>query len=461
MIERGSGRTSGLTDWQLMDVLSMWACLQDQETPGHWKHVAGWRKVCELAQNHLRQLRQYRAGLAEAWPPATNAAARTYLGELDELISKVQRTHDTAAANHDALAAVTRAIDSTRPELKRIRDDYAEKLARKRGYEATLADPKAAAGSRVVDPPVTDADLERLNVQARGLMFGLSSELQQAQAMLQKPPPRPTPGRQNENSDVYAGSSAPVIPPIMPVPITATRSNASATGPSKADRTPSQTGKSMGPILGAAGSINPITPPHTGGIGVTLPSASSAPGYGFPAFPTIPRAANGTKNPPMGESPHGRSGIEDQSATNRRSSSHSARSGFPHAMPPGGLIGGTPGLGTGQAGTSNSSRKINPIGGLIGGGGAGTGPAGSAGSRPGQGRSQAGGPYGLSSVGGTSTSPRGITPAQTGWEEQGKDRATPWDRDHPWETAEGVPPVVRPPEDEGPIDPGPAIGLSR
>ena len=46
-------------------------------------------------------------------------------------------------------------------------------------------------GNRVVEPPVTDAELERLNVQAAGMMFGLSGELQQAQATLQKPPPRP------------------------------------------------------------------------------------------------------------------------------------------------------------------------------------------------------------------------------------------------------------------------------
>ena len=32
VIERGSGRTSGLTDWRLMDVASMWACLQDHDT---------------------------------------------------------------------------------------------------------------------------------------------------------------------------------------------------------------------------------------------------------------------------------------------------------------------------------------------------------------------------------------------------------------------------------------------
>jgi hypothetical protein len=33
-----------------------------------------------------------------------------------------------------------------------------------------------------------------------------------------------------------------------------------------------------------------------------------------------------------------------------------------------------------------------------------------------------------------------------------------WDPNNPWETAEGVPPVVLPPSEQR-IDPGPAIGL--
>ncbi|MGC1212802.1 MAG: hypothetical protein WA890_16215, partial [Micromonospora sp.] len=120
MIERGSGRTSGLTDWLPMDVLSMWACLQDQDTTGHWKQVASWRKVCDLALAHLSRLQEYRRGLAEAWPPESNAAARAYIAELDLLIEKVQRIHDAAAANYDALAAATRALSSTRADLKPI-----------------------------------------------------------------------------------------------------------------------------------------------------------------------------------------------------------------------------------------------------------------------------------------------------------------------------------------------------
>lgn len=143
MIERGTGRTSGLTDWQLMDVNSMWACLQDHDTANHWKQVAGWRKVCDLAQTHLGRLQQYRRGLAEAWPPETSAASRTYLAELDELIDKVQRTHDAAAANYTALSAATQAIGTTRAALGKIYEEYATKFQQKQAYESMVADPKA------------------------------------------------------------------------------------------------------------------------------------------------------------------------------------------------------------------------------------------------------------------------------------------------------------------------------
>ena len=67
---------------------------------------------------------------------------------------------------------------------------------------------------------MTDADLERLNVRARGLMTGLSGELQQAQVMLQRPPP-PAPPRgrgliqQRSNPDHGSSGAAPIIPPIV------------------------------------------------------------------------------------------------------------------------------------------------------------------------------------------------------------------------------------------------------
>ncbi|MFC5943928.1 hypothetical protein ABUL04_24780 [Micromonospora harpali] len=450
MIERGSGRTSGLTDWRLMDLLSMWACIQDHDTAGHWKQVAGWRKVCDLAQAHLGRLKEYRRGLAEAWPPATNAAARAYLGELDDLIDKVQRTHDAAAANYDALAAATRAISSARAELKPLHDEYVEKLQQKRTYEATAADPKAAMGARVPDKPVTDADLERLNVQARNLMYGLSGELQQAQVMLRQPPTPPKTPRQPDNPDTY-GDSAPIIAPITPVPLAGSglqTSQAQIKKPNPAPLAP----QGVGPILGGNNSPSGLNNQALPSISSNTPSSAS---HSIGTPPTIPPNPTPLR-PNLPKPGPGQFGFSPRPTTGGTSGTSPSNPNRP--FPPNGLIGGMPGANTGQPGGAPPSRRVNPIGGVIGGGGAGTTPTGAAGSRPGGGRSSPGGLFGQPSNNGSLTF--GATPRQDG------DRRNPeedrgWDPDHPWGTVNGVPPVVKSTDDEGPINPGPAIGLDR
>ena len=449
MIERGSGRTSGLTDWRLMDVLSMWACVQDQDTTGQWKQVAGWRKVCDLALAHLSRLREYRRGLAEAWPPETNTAARAYIAELDQLIDRVQRTHDAAAANYDALAAAARAIGSARAELQPLHEEYAKKLRQKQAYEATIADPKAVAGSRLPErPPVTDDDLEQLNVRARGLMTGLSGELQHAQVMLRQPPPPVRPPRDASTEEIGGSSgTVPLIPPIVPV----------ATGPSaRAAYTAGHSEKRLPP---AAPNHGPVTGPVLGGISPgtagTISQPAAGPNITHPAPaslgtppalpPNLPRTGSSS---PTG----GRPSASPLNPESQRNGSAAA----PRATPPG-LIGGAPVGGQGQPNRS-APRKVNPVGGVIGGGGAGTSPTGAAGSRPGGAR--ASGTFSVPASGNAAGGPMGYQPKTSrGRADQAKESA--WDPDNPWETQKGVEPVMRPPEDEGPIDPGPAIGFNR
>ncbi|MCW3815336.1 hypothetical protein ONA91_12815 [Micromonospora sp. DR5-3] len=444
-----------------MDVLSMWACLQDQDTSGQWKQVAGWRKVCDLTLAHLSRLQEYRRGLAEAWPPETNAAARAYLGELDQLIDKVQRTHDTAAANYDALAAATRAIGSTRAELKPIHDEYAAKLRQKQAYEATLADPKAVAGSRLPEqPPVTDADLERLNVQARGLMTGLSGELQQAQVMLRQPPPRTWPSIDHAAGPSEPAAQPPVIPPVVPIPIAASSTAARLSQPTTAGQPiPTPVAPAIGPILGGTGGgLAPTNPGPSPLIPSTLPPqpsiAAPPPLSAFPGFPGRPTPQSQLREP-IG--PVSRPTAE----TAKGPTSASPTKG----LPPGGLIGGALGNSLGHPGAAVPPRRVNPVGGVIGGGGAGTAPSGAAGSRPGAGRaSQVAGPHGITPIGGspTSVNPRsGGTPTVLPRGLRGDGGRRSWDSDHPWETDEGVPPIVRPLDERGPIDPGPAIGFDR
>nr|WP_230688862.1 hypothetical protein [Micromonospora sp. WMMC415] len=454
MNEPGVGRSGGLTDWHLMDVASMWACLKDQDTTNQWRHVAGWRKVCDLAQAHLGRLQAYRRGLAEAWPPDTNAAARTYLAELDQLIDRVQHTHDAAAANYTALAAATQAIGSTRTALEKIHDEYAVKLQQKRSYEATAADPKAVAGSRVSEPPVTDADLERLNVQARGIMYGLSSELQQAQVALRQPPPARQPGRAPEATDPYVAVPSPVIPPIMPVPLAG--ASLSSPTPSKSTPRPFPTSPNpkLGPLLGgAAKSIAPAA------INPNIPGAGQAGSANSPSLGALPNSPiSGRPNNP-GSSHLGRPVV---SRPNNKP--HATQPPVPRAMPPGGLIGGLPGAGLGQPASGGTQpRRVNPIGGVIGGGGAGTAPAGGAGSRPGGARGFPGAhvPPPITGSSGIPTAMgQGATHGQAARRNEPSVERT-WDPDHPWETDRGVDPVVLPPKDEGPIDPGPAIGFTR
>ncbi|MEU7839864.1 hypothetical protein AB0B39_02730 [Micromonospora sp. NPDC049114] len=459
MIERGGGRTSGQTDWHLMDVNSMWACLQDHDTTNHWKQVAGWRKVCDLAQIHLGRLQEYRRGLAEAWPPETSAASGTYLAQLDDLIAKVRHTHDAAAANYTALSAATQAIGTTRAELRKIHEEYAAKLQQKQAYDATAADPKAIMGNRVVESPVTDGELERLNVQARAMMFNLSGELQQAQATLQKPPPPPPRLRRDPAStDAYDASTGPTIPPIVPVPIT----------PDTAVRRPllNPAGSShpvqastVGPILGSAGAgVAPAPPLANAGLPGVTPNIAAT-GFG-PTAQTPPTSLVRPQVPPQGQT----DAIGRTASGATKGLSHIPTAPSARAAPTNGLIGGMPSSGLGSpASGGNPTRKVNPIGGVIGGGGAGTTPTGSAGSRPGSGRSAAGG-HGFSPIGGAPGTggnygpsyPPG-RPGRNGYEE---DRHA-WDPDHPWKTDHGVNPIVRPPEEPGPSDPGPAIGLDR
>ncbi|MBG6102266.1 hypothetical protein IW249_002680 [Micromonospora vinacea] len=439
----------------------MWACLQDHDTANHWKQVAGWRKVCDLAQTHLGRLQQYRRGLAEAWPPETSAASRTYLAELDELIDKVQRTHDAAAANYTALSAATQAIGTTRAALRKIYEEYATKFQQKQAYESMVADPKAVMGNRATQPPVADGELERLNVQARSMMFSLSGELQQAQATLQKPPPRPAP-RVDEEAATTTAAAAPIIPPIVPVPIQTTARISTSSGSladPPGDRMPIARG--IGPVLGGATAM-PVPAvqdlPRVQQIG----HANQPPGMGIP--PSLGPVPNTSKilGPPIEQrGPAGRSLPEEP----RVNGANSAPT--PRPMPPSGLIGGTPGLGLGQPTSGQTApRRVNPIGGVIGGGSAGTAPTGGAGSRPSAPRAS-GSVGGMSPIGGAPGNGAnwhaGALPTRPNrWIQSGGDgEPDRWDPDHPWRTEQGVAPVVLPRDEDGPIDPGPALGLPR
>ncbi|MFK3982890.1 hypothetical protein ACI2K4_21240 [Micromonospora sp. NPDC050397] len=449
LIADSGGGYSGSTNWFNFEVDGMWRTLENQETDGHWQRVAGWRRTHELAGTHLSRLRSYREGLIQAWPPEKSAASKAYVERLDYLISSVEQSYEAAVANRDAMAGATGAIADARRQLKPLYDEYQRKLAAKQEYDrqqlpAPTSTPSATptpspSPGPAPTPPVTQEELDRLNNRARSIMYGLSSELVQAQAQL-KPPPtyqgRPA-LEVDGNPDVYGGGPPPTVPPVVPVPTTATGTSMPIGGAPVHQAVPTPSTPSIGPVLGGNGPTlggvaptipapaptTPVTPP------VITPSPSIPPSIG-PGYPSpLPPA------PSRFGAPHPGSLGTNPVAGGVTKPGIGGAANIPHTMPTGGMIGGMPGVGQPGAGVS-PARRINPVGGMIGSsgtGGIGIAPAGGgqrASSRPGQ--------------------PR---------DERGTGRQ--WDPDNPWETEEGVAPVVRAPRDIGNIDPGPAIGLNR
>jgi len=463
MLEAGGGSGyAGKTDWLKQNIEQMWTKLANQDTNSYWQRASQWKKTYELSSTHLSRLKMYRDRLTEVWPPEKNEAARAYVERLDYLMAVVQEIYDTAVANYQTVKNVALAIGDAKPKLKKLYDEYVAKEAAKKEYEKQLeADKKWPIPNPFRgDPPATQADLDRLTNEARRLMYSLSNEIGLAQMQIRKPPEYKIQkkGDRTDGSDDFGGGGGglsgtpPVLPPVVAIP-------PGGSGGGSIPRPPSVqppqvvhpiTPAPAGPILGGTGPLAP-TPAPPAPPPVITPPPSPTPGPGLPPIP-----------PPVGMP--GKPGFPGHSSTTLPGGSTTLPGGTvkpglnptaglpPRAMPPGGLIGGTPGTGLGQPAPGvGAARRINPVGGVIGGGnGTGTGPLGGSGPRPGTGFGRSGQPFGVA--------PGARGGSRTGDEENNSQR---WDPDNPWETDEGVAPVVLPGREAGRIDPGPAIGYNR
>jgi hypothetical protein len=446
LIADGGGGYGG-TDWMAMDVIQMWQAIQNQDTTAHYQILAGWRKSYELTLEHLSHVQSYRQNLAEAWPPEKSPASAAYLQRLDDLIANLQSTYDAAVANHDAFASATLAISLSRTDVEKIYNEYTSNQAKLEEFKNR---PYVAAGKSAVPPqkpPVADGRQEQLNNQARSIMYGLSSEIIQARNQITKPPLYDVgnvvdAGRKDDNGPGYV---PPPIPPVHPYyPDSASSSGTTgrnfastqATNPTAGPTTtPPSTIRQPGLILGGI-QPTPTPPPPVTGI-VPPPSLGTGPLPNVitptPIFTPTPLGPPGGLPPGFGVTRSllgeglGRAGIARPPSGMR-------------AMPPGGVIGGEPGIGLGQpgAGTRPASR-VNPVGGVI---------------NPNNSTARSG-PAGR---GTTASGPSLGTTGRSGGRLEESDDNRRWDPDNPWETADGVAPVVLP-EAEQRVDPGPAIGL--
>lgn len=403
---RGEARYAG-TDWSQHNAASMWTLLEQQRTENHWRQVSAWRKTYELTSAHMSRLLAYRDRLAAVWPPEKSPAAAAYLSRLDQLIAHVRQTYEVATANYTTLAATIGALDTARSKMKKIHDEYVAMQRANQMHERAIAElPEDHVGRLTAKPPVSEAEFEKVNIRARSIMFDLSHTLLEAKAQI-KQPTRYVPRTQLDGGDDYGfGGTPPVIPPITAIP---TPAGPPITARPPATPAPVTPPTGTGPVLGGAAPVigpAPVTPPGPN----LVPSGPPSNVIGSPMVPPTPGLAG-----PLALGPSGKP----------------SAGAIPRAVPPGGVIGGPPAAGFGQSQTA-PSRRVNPVGGVIN-----------------------GQPVG------------GMLPAQpnqsmgSGARRQRDEYGRRWDPDNPWETEQGVEPVVRPPRPDGRFDPGTTIGFAR
>jgi len=444
MLEAAGGGGGG-TPWELMSVETMYELVHSADTSKQWDIVGGWQKSAELVNEHRFQVQDYRDNLASAWPPERSAAAAAYLERLDQLIANLNETYEATLANHDALSAATGSIYQAQSQMDKIYQEYTKNKdllsQQAASQQSSTATPTPSPGPSGDEPLVAPGRQEELRQQAVTLMSSVSTDLAAAQLKIVTPP-KYDPGllvddkSTPNNGTTYVAPTVPFVTPTINNDTTsATSSRPSSAFPTSNSRvvspvTTAPVGSQPGLVLGGTGSPV-INPPITGTI-PTLPGGGGGPLPTPGPFPSGP-----------GYLPGGGSAVLPPTSTGGRGGGLPREGYFRNggsvpegmrAMPPGGVIGGTPGIGGNQQGRVGT-RRVNPVGGIIGEGGSARGSGA---------RTAIGQPYGQAS---------GRRP-----DRRSDADSEHWDPDNPWETADGVAPVVLPPREQR-IDPGPAIGL--
>ncbi|MCU7726706.1 hypothetical protein ODJ79_23495 [Actinoplanes sp. KI2] len=442
MLDTGGG--GGGTPWESMTLDLMQRLIQNPDVEAQWQLVEAWNKSAQLLGDHLYQMQEYRNNLAAVWPPQKSAAAAAYLDRLDVLIRSLNETYEASIANQRALFVATGSIDQAQAQMHKIYQEYESNKAALEAFAANSQQTGATSGPSNVAPPVAPSRQEELRLQAVKLLSGVSTDLAESQAQVIKPTPYKTITERGDITTPATGGQfvAPPIPPIVPRP--AARN--APTAPSDAEKMlPSSAAASkaggLPPGLVLGGIDQPVLPPpSTAGVGSLespLPGVAGGPqsNRGFPppsagVFPGI-----GSPVPPTGPGPGRPVDVPHEGVTR---AGIRIPGGATRARTPSGFIGGFPGGVSSQSGSGRiTSRRINPVGGLIGEGGR------ALRSRHGAGE-QSGGLYGT-----------GVGQRQGHRQDEERPR---WDPTNPWEITEGVDPIVLPPRERR-IDPGPLIGL--
>ena len=454
------------TNWAAYTVPQLWSFLQYESPDLSADQAGAWRKTAELLDYYRSELKMQRDELATKWPPERSPAAQVFVKYADELLSSMDKTAAQAYDNGQAVSGITLALADAKQKVSDLNAKWQDYQQKEKSFVVSLAE-AVHAGSLVGVP--SDWQQQLKNEAAKVMhatdtaVFQYTGQMQVPEQYEPKPPitdgggtPR-SPGGTDSGVQGSAGvggsSRAPVIPPPPPTP----SGPVLAGGPPTATLPPPAGTLPVEPPVGRvlapspAPTVLPVFPGIPGGPG--MPTGPVAPGRFV--GPTVPGRLVGPGGlPGPWESAPGRSSLPGKAFLGRGglpAEGLPGRPGMPgepmvHGAPlrpgempmaPMGGAGGRPNGAMPRTGPA-AGRRVNPVGGVVGGRG---------------GESF------------TTKSGHMITIGPRRSRQDRPDRRVGeqgFDPDNPWAVAVGVPPVIEPAPEPERHDPGPGvIGIDR
>ncbi len=402
-----------------------------------WAQVSTWQKTSELLDYYRVELGRKRDKLAARWPPERSPAAKVFIDFVDGMLRSMEQTSAEAYETSQGVAGITGALAEAKNTIDDLHRRWREYENREKSPLVSLVD-AFPGGSSLTGVPT---DWKRqLKAEATEVMYAADAAVLAYTGQVKVPTLfEPRGGGTDPGTDLPIGggssgsgaspggksSRVPVIQAPPPPPDRPTLAGGFA--PDRHRTAPPAPPPARSYFVDAP-AVRALAP------GGTIPPDALPPlGWAGPG-PTVPgqRPIRGPEIP-TGTPPE-RAGMPPGRAGMPTTGEPTPRGGLP--MAPLGGVAGRPSSAVGQ-GTA-ATRRINPVGGVIGGRG--------------------GESFRMSSGHTVTIGPR---PAD---QHRAKGRAGPpeFDPDNPWAVAEGVAPIIEPAPEPRYHDPGPGvIGIDR
>ncbi|MGW0432350.1 hypothetical protein ACWDV4_07365 [Micromonospora sp. NPDC003197] len=115
------------TNWDAYDVHALWQMVEGDNIETGRRQVSTWAAVESALADQIARLRRYRQTSEVAWPATSSIAARTFLGELDQLITSMVQSETASGRNKHALNGIMDVLESAKKRLEPLRRQYQEK----------------------------------------------------------------------------------------------------------------------------------------------------------------------------------------------------------------------------------------------------------------------------------------------------------------------------------------------